>query len=161
MPRNRNRTRRRRGGRLTAPQIHITEAVAVSTANTVSNTTIWTSAVGTSALEFPCRIHLRKSIINVINGATASRTFVVIRRVPNGYSNPTISITTGNTSLIDFPDIMAYGFLDNGDSVPFVLDIPRPTMVFHPGDSLVLQAVTDVTSSGQTLSAMTHYAIGT
>ncbi len=155
------RANRTRSGRIT-PQVHVSEELAVALADTVVSTSLYSSAVGTAGLEVPMRFHFRNCVLNVTQGATATaKVFVLIRRVPSGYTPPAITITTGNLSFIDMPDILAYGFIEGFDNVPAKLEILRRTVVCHPGDAVYLQAVSNAASVGQSVSTITGYGLST
>ncbi len=161
MPRRRARNAAR-SRIVRTPQLYILEEAAVVLADTVVSNTIYTSAVGTAALEMAQRFTLNKMTMNVNYGSVASaKVFVVVRRVPSGYSAPAITISTGNLSIIDFPDVLAYGFLDGQDTVPYRLEMSRPSVIVHPGDSVIIQCVSNVASTGQTVSAFGRYTLST
>ncbi len=140
--------------------LHVSEELSVATADTPVNATVYSSTVSTSAIQVPVRFTLRSCTINMQRGtAEFAKVFAIVRRVPSGYSFPSITIATGNSSFIDIPDVLAYGFLDESDTVPYKLDKLRSSIVLHPGDTLAIQFVSNLNSAGLKVDAITAFTV--
>ncbi len=80
----------------------------------------------------------------------SSRVLAVIRRVGAGYSNPSITVSTG--IQLAGPDILAWGLIDCGgsadiESATVELDILKRSVVVHPGDLIAMVFVQNVSSA--------------
>jgi hypothetical protein len=161
--RNRQRANRRQR-RLISPQIYITEEVSISGADTVSNTAFYAPPISTTEVEMPTMFHLRSSDVTVQAGNANTRVFAVIRRVPSGYSAPSITITNGINVIIDMPDVLAYGLSNittGATDNTLRLHLLKPNMRLYPGDNVTLQVVSNGASTSQTYSSLTEYALST
>ncbi len=140
---NRNFSRRRRRD----PNIYTLEAISIATADSATTTNLVTTSE-----KSPTLITLRSALLEVSGGATTAQTFFVIRRVPSGYSAPAITVTSGLTTFVDQPDVLAYGFCSyittTVDPDPVLVRMLRPTMLFYEGDVLTIQATSNTNSTG-------------
>ncbi len=145
--RGRGRTRRRRAARRGDPNLYLLENISINTADTVSNTTLFTFAEKSRMI-----VALRGVTLHVWGGATTNMVYCVIRRVPSGYSSPSITVASGLTAIVDQPDILCYGFCafitGSVDENPLAITWLRPNMVFYEGDVLLCQIVSNTTSTG-------------
>ncbi len=147
-----SRNRRRRGGaraqnrRRWAPNLFIAEGTDIDTADTVANTTIFTNSN-----DFPMNVRFKSGKIGAAAGGTATAVYAVIRRVPQGYTAPAITVATGTTSFADEADVLAYAYLQwvpspgANMSVAYRPVFPRQTL--FAGDTIVSQMVAGVTSA--------------
>ncbi len=147
------RTRRSRGRRsraLTVPQIFTTEGLAPVTADTQVFQTIYNPPDSTSSLGTPTRFRLGPVRIYVTPGAAASRVYIVVRKVPEGYSAPTMTISSSVGSITDPMNVFGYAIIDgNNATIPTSLTMIKSTLTIQPGDTVVVQAVSDISSAGQ------------
>ncbi len=97
-------------------------------------------------------------------GTANNAIYVILRKVPQGYSNPTVAIADGNTTFVDVPNVLAYGsvyvYASTNDTMTRI-DL-RPlnrNMKVLAGDTIVLQVVSDTASTGQTYDCMLEYSI--
>ncbi len=156
MPSKRRRGSRR-GRRLSLdPNINLIEDTSISTADTAVNTTLYTSADKTlttarlRSLQLACR-----------GGAASTLVYFVIRRVPYGYSAPSITVSTSGSALIDQPNVMAVGFLNfitgNLDPQEATFQYLRPQMTFYEADTMVLQVVPNISSSSLVFGGLVEF----
>ncbi len=150
-----NRRARKRSARLD-PNLYLLEDQSIATADTVLNVTLLTQSE-----KQPYVISARDMHLEALGGNTNSRVFYVLRRVPSGYSAPSITVTSGLNTIVDQPDILLYGFINfttgGVDSNVNTTQRLRPTMVFYEGDTLILQAVGNVTSTGLVVSGFIEW----
>ncbi len=147
--------------RLATPQLTVLEDRSIAAADTANNYDIFTSPSGnadlTKAVLFrsgPCRIACKYG-----NADTA--VFAILRRIPQGYSAPTITLVDGNTSFIDIDNILAYGVVRvSGSDTMARIDMRhlRRTVRLERGDKITLQVVSNAASAGQTYSALLEYS---
>ncbi len=162
MPR---RNRRRRGNaRRKSPMFATIEDTALATADTSSNTILYSPALTSAGNQNPTTFHFNSCSIDIVAGASSNRVFAIIRRVPAGYTVPAITISTSLTTFSDVADVIAYGFINiYGATLDamnrFELKALRPSMTIFPGDVVYLQVVPNVSSAAQTYSAFAEYAI--
>ncbi len=158
-----NRTRRPKRNTRAAPQLQYVEDTALATADTVSNITLYNPTAATGTLELPTSFRLRSATITIGGGATANRVLAIIRRVPNGYSFPTVTVATGLTTFQDFSNILAYGFVTTGAIVDpdsrIDMRLLKSNITVYPGDTIAMQTVSNISSVGQTYSAMLEYSL--
>ncbi len=146
--RSRNGGRNGRGRRRRwAPNLFVAEGLDIDTADTVANSTIFTNSN-----DFPFEVEFRSAKLGAASGGTGTAIYSVIRRVPQGYSAPSIAVTTGTTSFADEADVFAYAYLQwvpspgANMSVSYRPVFPRQTL--YAGDTVVVQAVAGTTSAG-------------
>ncbi len=155
MPRRRgNGGGRRSSRRVGSPVLYTSDLVPVTTADTVVNTTVLTMA--DKVRQF---VRVKSLQISANAGASQSRVYYVLRRVPDGYTPPTITLTSGTTAIVDDADVIGYGILNQNatNTNPTYQPVLRMSRrkngaVLFNGDTLVLQAVADVSSTGQAIS---------
>ncbi len=165
MARSRNNRRGRRSRRPRLPMLCIVEDTALATQDTVSNGTLYSPPISNTGLDLPSRFRLRSCEVVISPGSGNNKVFAVVRRVPSGYSAPSITITNGIGSLVDCPDVLAYGlvnvFASTTDTMERInLKLLRPNMVVYPGDVIYLQVVPNANSTGQVYNALAEYDIG-
>ncbi len=157
------KTRRsRRTGRAAVPVLYVLEDVALASADTVSSTSLYTSSTSASALVKPVRFTLGPTRINVKYGSTETNVLAIVRKVPQGYSNPTIAPTDGNTTFVDTPNILGYGIIRVGgnDTMNRIdLRFLNKSVMLARGDSIVLQVVSNISSTNQAYSALAEYSV--
>ncbi len=164
MVKSRSRNRRGRVARRPRmPLFYIVEDTALAVADTTSTVTLYQPPSSTTGLELPSRFRLKSGTVQVSGGATANSVLAVIRRVPAGYTAPGITVTNGIGSLIDAPDILAYGlvhaFSANDPMMRIDLNMLRRTFVVYPGDLICLQVVANANSTNQIYNALIEYDV--
>ncbi len=162
MPRINSRSgrsrRRRNGGGRFDPNLFVLDNTSVDTADTVVNTTLFTNSNPYRVLS-----SFRPSAITIAPGATATTTYVFVRRLPSGYAAPAITVVTGLTTLVDQPDIVGYGVIRSEAatlaSASFEIEMSwlHPNMVLYEGDSLILQAVVNTSSVSHLISGILEF----
>jgi hypothetical protein len=163
MPR-RGRSRRASGRRTTrgSPQLWLGEDLGIVTADTVNNSTIYNSNLATSTLFLDTWFKLRSATVSVTPGNTNARVLFVIRRVPFGYTSPSITVTTGLSS-IPGADVMGYALINSltGATAPqeVKMTIVRSTMRVEPDDTIELQVVSNTSSTSQSAFAMISFSV--
>ncbi len=149
---NRNNRQKRRNPRLD-PILYTADNVALATADTVSNLTVYNNGQNARVL-----FNMRQGYLNASGGGTDSSIFCVIRRLPSGYTEPSVTVSSGVTTFADQPDVVAFCLLDAvaGETAPvqarFI--VIKPFIVLYGGDSIVMQTVCNTSSVGQIYSAM-------
>ena len=158
----RNRNPRRRE----TPSFDILEDVSIATADTASNNTVYNPQVGTGTLEAPGFFHLRGATWSVNNSSTntATRVLCIIRKVPNGYAFPSITVASGVTAIAG-SDVLAFGLINTTalatNEVPSQeLTIVRPRVRVDTGDTIACQIVSNVSSASQTAFVAIYYGAG-
>ncbi len=158
------RKRRQKGGgrgrgrdpRQWSPQLFIAEGLDIDTADTVTNTTILTQSA-----HIPVSCKFRSARIGAANGATAAAIFAILRRVPAGYTAPNITVTTGLTSFVDEPDVMAYGYIQFVQNATGLMSVTLrpvyPDQILYEGDLLVFQMVSGTSSVSLVGSAQVEF----
>ncbi len=130
----------------------------MTTANSVTSVTAWTNADAQRYL-----VRFRGARFAVTPGSAAARVFLVVRRVPSGYTAPAITVGTGLTAIIDQPDVLAWGLASvpaaslTGSELNIPLRALKPTMPMYEGDTLVIQAVSDASSTNQAVSGFMEF----
>ncbi len=150
------RRRRGRGRRRTAePYLYVSENVAFATADTPVNTTLYINPSGENARIF----NIRSMELTMLPGATTNQSLFIIRKVPQGYAAPGITVATG-TSYVDHPNILGYVLVTSVGGITFSNLVNekdftwrRQSVLLHGGDFISLQAVTNTSSAGQTYQA--------
>ncbi len=149
-----------RSGRRWNPNLYILDNVAVITGDGVITTTVYTNSD-----QVPVSLVLKNADFSVFSGAAAARVWFVVRRVPQGYAPPAVTIATGLTAWADQPDVLAYGTIQvlaaSSLQLPSEVRLTklRAQTVMYQGDILVVQMVTDTNSTGQNVSG--EVAFGT
>ncbi len=159
MPRRRQ-TRRNRG----APTLALIEDVAIAVNDTVSSTLIAGNVESTSTSLAPIRFHLNKAVWAVTSGDARTRVLCIIRKVPAGYSPPAITVASSITA-IQGSGVLAYGLINttvstlesSSDEVPLMVTARDTTLM--AGDTVYVQIVSNIASTGQTAFAAVHYSI--
>ncbi len=157
--RNRGRvaTRQRR-----EPILYAIEDAALSTADDVQSTTLYSSATSATVLTKPVRFRLGPTRVSFTYGSAASLVLAIVRKVPEGYTAPAITPATGNTVFNDVPNILGYGYIRvNGNDVMNRIDMRYLTrsVTLMRGDAIVLQVVSNIASTGQKYHALVEYDI--
>ncbi len=147
------------------PLLHTLEAESLALADTAITGTIYGPTISNASL-VTTALTLRSSEICVFAGNATNRVFAIIRKVPDGYANPSITVTDAITVFQDMPNVMAYGFIQiyassNDAMNRFDLRVLKRTMLMHPGDKLVIQLVSDTASTGQNISSLTEFHVAT
>ncbi len=142
-----------------SPQLFVAEDITIGTANTASSDPLYTMTDTT-----PVSFRLRRCVVSMTAGATATSNWFVIRRVPAGYAVPTsVTVATGVSSFIDAPDIMAYGFLKATGASTTTYNITlvptRPTLTLYQGDLVTIQGVPSTTSATNQFSAVCEFGV--
>ncbi len=136
------------------PELFNGASIAASSTTQV-NTTVFTNSTHTVR-----RVYLgRLDAFMSSQGAASSEKLLVLRRVPAGYSAPTISVSlTGSVSNItDAPNVVAFGLLKDtiataafSNSQPVKLIKRFNSVLLYEGDSLILSSVSSVTATNAT-----------
>jgi hypothetical protein len=157
----------RRNGRKakSSPLIYTLEDESLATADTAISGAFYTPTLSNSSL-VTTQFTLRSAEIVVKAGSSTNRVFAIIRKVPDGYANPAITVTDAITVFKDMPNVLAYGLVQVYASTTdamnrIALRVLKRTMLVHPGDSIVVQIVSDTSSAGQTISGMIEFAVAT
>ncbi len=141
------RSKRRSSGKRMDPNIYVLEDASIATADTVVNSTLLTNGQPARM-----RIRMRRAQLITTGGSGSSRVFWLIRRVPQGYSAPSITVTSGLTVYADQPDILGIGFRASSstDTAPLQASWQwiKRSVILYEGDSLVLQCVPNTSDSG-------------
>jgi glycerol uptake facilitator-like aquaporin len=106
--------------------------------------------------------NLRNVRVNVTYGSTVTRVYFVVRRVPEGYAAPALTISSSVNSFTDPDNVLAYAVLNvsgTGYSLEGDLNICKTNVVMFSGDIIYIQATSDTSSTGQTFSALAQYAV--
>ena len=145
------------------PQFYVREDVALATADTVVNTTILSSPTGSTDLVKPVVFHPGPCRITIGTGNTTNTVFAVLRKVPEGYTAPSITIGDGNTTFKDVPDVLMYGIVrvygGTSDVMQRIdLRMLRSSIPLARGDSIVLQVVSNTSSVNQVFGALVEYS---
>ncbi len=147
------------------PNLASVEQTPLVTADTAANVSLFSPPVSTTSVLTRFRYHLGTVDVTVTDGGTSCRIYGIIRKVPAGYSNPAITISSTISAFADVDNVLAYsiytGSAANAD--------PWDRMIWRylkrdvnliSGDSIVLQLVTDTTSASQAFSALVEYGVG-
>ncbi len=134
----------------------------MTTADSYTATTLFAPAASTTAVQDPNVFTLKSVDIRVIYGAAASVCYFVIRRVPSGVAAPAPAITTGITTVLDQDNVLGFGIQQvtgvTGDH-EFTWHSIRNAIKVNPGDSIILQSVSNVSSAGQAANGIIQYFI--
>ncbi len=157
-----SRSRRNRRATAAIPVLYVQEDVALATADTASSITLYTSSTSASTLVKPVRFTLGPTRVSVKYGSTETTVLAIVRKVPQGYANPTIAPTDGNTTFVDTPNILGYGIILVGstDTMNRIdLRFLTKSVMLSRGDSIVLQVVSNANSTNQAYSALCEYTV--
>ncbi len=150
----------RKSSKKGAPIIAVQEELAVATADTVVNSTLFAPPLGTTSSLQTWRFHLGSIQCEVTDGATGHRLYAVVRRVPAGYSAPSITVSTGVTTFADIANVMAYGIYTTTDVREEVQwRWLRRNVIVQPGDTIITQYAIDISSAGSAVSTLVEYNI--
>ncbi len=144
------------------PILYTVEDAALSTADDVQSTTLYTSATSATVLTKPVRFTLGPTRVGFTYGSTATLVLAIVRKVPQGYTAPTITPASGNTVFNDVPNILGYGYIRvTGNDVMSRIDLRYLTksVSLMRGDAIVLQVVSNAASAGQKYHALVEYDI--
>ena len=153
---------RRQTRRLAAPVIATLDNVALATADTASNVDIFAPAhSSTTSFVDGMVFNLRSASLTVAYGSVGTRVYFVVRRVPEGYANPTITVITAISTFVDPANILAYGVINvtGNNDTEIELIKSRSSMTMYTGDRITLQAVSDTTSTNQAFSGLIMYTV--
>ncbi len=157
-----SRSRRNRRATAAVPVIYTREDVALATADTVSNSTVYSSSTSTTALQKPVRFTLGPTRVSFKAGLAETTVFVVIRKVPQGYATPTIAPSDGNTTFDDVPNVLGYGVAripPSNDAMNRVdVRFLSKTVMLSRGDSVVMQIVSNTNSTNLAYSALCEFS---
>ncbi len=103
--------------------------------------------------------------LTMLPGATTNQSLFLVRKVPQGYTAPGIIMTTGS-SYVDHANILGYVLVTSVGGITFTNTVNekdfnwiRRNVLLHSGDTVVLQAVTNTSSAGQTFQASGMFAV--
>ena len=118
----------------------------------------------TSSANLPVSFHWRSTRVTIKSGLANNLVAAILRRVPAGYTEPAITVTDSLSLFADVPNVLGYGMVQVYGSEPDTMQridlrILRGSIKLYPGDKVVLQVVSNSSSSGQTYSFLTEYAI--
>ncbi len=163
MVRNKSRPPRRvrQARRLTAPVIATIDGTAVATADLAVNTGLYLPAhSSTTSFVDAMTFRLRSATFSVNQGTSAvAKIYFVIRKVPEGYSPPSVVVSTSITTFADPQNVLAYGIAPANLTDQFELTILKSTVNMTTGDSIYIQATSDTSSTGQSYSATVVYDV--
>lgn len=137
---------------------------ALAVADVSSNTTLYTSSSSASALGKVVKFTLGPARVVIKAGNSDQQVFAIIRKLPEGYSAPTNTITDGNTVFQDVPNILAYGLIrvaaSSTDPMNRIdLRYLQRGCVLRKGESVILQLLANAASTGATYSALVEYQL--
>ncbi len=149
----------RRNGRRGVPTINVQEQVAIATADTAVNSTLYTNG---DSQPFTFNLASAKISIPPTSGATTTPVWFIIRKVPQGYTAPAMSIASGNVSFADMENVLAYGFyqFQSANTVPLVayLRILKSSARLQLNDTVVMQVTPGISSAGLVYNAEVVYS---
>ena len=160
----RTRYRPRRRSSQMNPRIYTLESEALTAADTPLNTIIYSTSASATTLFKPSRFVYHTCRVSVKAGSANAVIYAILRKVPQGYSTPAVTITDGNTTFVDTPNILAYGakyiYAATNDTMSFVdLRSLQGSLQVRAGEAVVLQIVTDTSSAGQSIDCILEYEI--
>jgi hypothetical protein len=137
------------------------EGISIATQDTVANATLYAPPLSsTTSLVETFRYHLRSCNIALSPGATNSRVYVIVRKVPAGYTAPAITVTDSVNTFADRPNILAYTIIESTNTLPSVpLRMLFPNVSVMSGESVILQAVSDANNTNLAMNALIEYDI--
>ena len=146
------------------PRIYTLESETLATADSPANTTIYSPSATATTVFKPSRFNYHTCRVSVKAGGSNAVVYAILRKVPQGYSSPGVTIADSNTTFVDPPNILAYGarYIYAASTDPWnVIDL-RPlnrSLQVNAGDSIVLQVVSDTASTGQSYDCILEYDI--
>ncbi len=145
--------RNRRSRERFNPQMFLA-AAAVDTGGAVVNTTLYTASDPTPQL-----FQLRGTTLTVTNSTNVSPIWVIIRRVPEGYSAPSWTPSGGTSSVVDEGNVLAFGSVvgTSSQSTLFTIRTRKSNTILLQGDTVILQMVCSSSATGQAVDAMMEY----
>ncbi len=145
MVKNSSRSRGRQVRRLD-PNLYVLEDASIATADTAVNGSLLANDRSARMI-----VKFRRATLMAFGGNTGARVFWIIRRVPSGYTPPSITVTSGLTVFADQADVLGYGIADftsDGSEHFAKFTWIRRTTVLFEGDYIALQCVTNTSSTG-------------
>ncbi len=138
------------------------ENQGLTTADTAVNQNLYSLPQSNSVYMPVSTFTLKTTRISITAGASTNTVLAVVRRVPSGYTEPTITVATGLTDFWDVPNILAYGmvqvFANSVDPMTRIdLEFIKRTIPVYAGDRIVIQAVCNASSSGQKINVLAEY----
>jgi hypothetical protein len=138
------------------------EQSAFAAADTVANATLYAPpTTSVTSIQQRWRVRVRGLITTVKDGdSTDFRAYAIVRKLPNGYSAPSITVSSAVTTFADVDNVLAYGLYygaDTRDSIQWRW-LKRTTDLI-PGDSLILQLVGDSASTNRAASTVIEYDV--
>ncbi len=145
-----------------APQLFIRENVGLAVLDTASNSDIYSSPTSTSSLSKPVKFRSGPLRVTVVPGGTSAVVFAILRKIPEGYSAPAITITDGNSAFIDMGNVIGYGMIRVNAAVPdpmnrIDLRMLQKEVTLLRGDKVTLQVVSNASSLGQEYSVLYEF----
>ncbi len=164
---SRRRNRRRNAGvmRLRYPVIVTAEDISVATADSAQTTYLYAPSYSGSAVQEAQKITFLADGLPCIffrGGNSQTAVYAVVRKIPAGYSLPSVAIGSNSTVYQDTPNVLAYGFCSFVPSLdPQSIDMHwlKNTTLVHPGDQVILQLTANISSSGMIASAQFCYSL--
>ncbi len=142
------------------PVLATFEQTAVTTADTVVNGTLFAPPLSTTDPLTRYRIRFGNIVCTVTDGGTANRLYAVIRRVPAGYTAPSITISNAVSTFADVSNVLAYGLYSTTDSRDTIQwRWLKKSSIVNTGDSIIVQYVIDTSSTGQSVSCLVEYNV--
>jgi hypothetical protein len=97
-------------------------------------------------------------------GGSNTVVYAILRKVPQGYSSPAVAVTDGNTTFMDVPNVLAYGsvyvYQSTTDTMARIDMRPlNRSLKVLAGETILLQVVTDTSSTGQSYDCMLEYSV--
>ncbi len=143
------------------PNLYVGEAIAITTADTTYNNSVFTNSEPYRQLA-----SIRSAHITIEPGATASRVLFVLRRLPQGYSVPSTTFATGLTVWNDVPDVIGYaiayvpsstGNTNSQVPLPIQMTLLKPNIVLFENDQIYLNALPGVSSAGMSYNVLIEF----
>jgi hypothetical protein len=109
----------------------------------------------------PSRFHLHSVSVVPTYGAVPTRCYVVIRKVPDGYSAPSVTISNVLGSIPDPMNVLARAIIPVTGTglLPIKLQPLNSTMVLQPNDTIIAQVVSDTSSASQRIDIFGEYSL--
>jgi hypothetical protein len=147
------------------PVIATIENKALGTADTAVNVTLFSPPLSTSSVLERFVYNLRTIDVTVKDGNTACTVYGIVRKLPAGYTAPSIVISDAVTTFADVDNVLAYSIYNGSQSTldpwdRLIWRYLRKTFTVNSGDSIILQMVTDTSSATQTFSVLAEYNVG-
>ncbi len=163
MPRQRAKKAPRRRSR-GMPVIATIEQTALATADTVTNVTLFAPPSSTTSVLESFQFTLRSCDVTITAGNTSARVYAIVRKVPSGYTAPSITVSNAISTFADVPNVLAYGIINVYASDPdpmnrISLNLLRNSCSMISGDSVIIQVVSDTSSVNQAWSSLAEYHV--